>query len=139
MQGVNACGAGSYSTAGFFYTGALHCRDSQLAIPDTGFTLDAMVIHDPGTIVDLDVWLKVSHSYVGDLEFALKHPGSATQIRLIDRPGVPATQYGCSSDDIDAILDEAIFQWKMFVVVPRLPLPVRFNQITRWQLSMACL
>jgi hypothetical protein len=45
---------------------------------------------------------------VGDLRFTLTHSG-VSRI-LIDRPGVPATTFGCGGDDISAILDDSASQ-----------------------------
>jgi subtilisin-like proprotein convertase family protein len=57
-----------------------------------------------GTIVDLNANVNMSHVWVGDLRMVLNHGG--TNVTLIDRPGVPASTYGCSGDNIVAKLDD---------------------------------
>ena len=46
------------------------------------------------------------HVYVGDLGFTLTHQDTSNAVTIIDRPGVPASTYGCSGDDILATLDD---------------------------------
>jgi uncharacterized protein YvpB len=59
-------------------------------------------------IVDLDVLLDIDHAWVGDLRLRLTRQGVDRTLNLIDRPGYPATEYGCSYDNIQAILDDEI-------------------------------
>ncbi|HRW43480.1 MAG TPA: proprotein convertase P-domain-containing protein, partial [Flavobacteriaceae bacterium] len=78
-----------------------------VAIPDNtqpgvSVTID---ITDDVTITDLDVDLNVSHTWVGDLDMVLTSP-AGTSVVIFDRPGVPATTFGCSGDNIDATLDD---------------------------------
>ena len=80
-----------------------------LAIPDnsaTGVT-STLTIADTGTITDINVNVGATHTYVGDLIFTLTHVETGTTVTLIDRPGVPASSYGCSGDNIAATLDDA--------------------------------
>jgi subtilisin-like proprotein convertase family protein len=56
------------------------------------------------TIVDLNANVNMSHAWVGDLRMVLNHGG--TNVTIIDRPGVPASTYGCSGDNIVATLDD---------------------------------
>ena len=70
--------------------------------PPGGVT-DVLSVAAGNAILDLDVVLVAPHTWVGDLGFALDD-GTRTAL-LIDRPGHPATAYGCSRDDIDAVLD----------------------------------
>lgn len=46
------------------------------------------------------VLLNVSHTWVGDVRLRLTAP-NGTQITLMDRPGVPASTFGCDGDDLD--------------------------------------
>jgi subtilisin-like proprotein convertase family protein len=57
-----------------------------------------------GAIVDLNVGVNMSHAWVGDLSMSLAHGG--TNVTIVDRPGVPASTYGCSGDNIVATLDD---------------------------------
>lgn len=79
-----------------------------LAIPDNvaGGVSDQIVVVGGGTIADLNVSININHTFVGDLIVSLTHLETGTQIFLIDRPGEPNSTFGCSSDDIDAILDD---------------------------------
>ena len=87
---------------------ARFCREPVIAIPDNdsaGVT-DALAVADTGALSDLDVELVTSHSWMGDLIFVLRHQQTNTAITLIDRPGVSSGDFGCSGDDIDAVLDD---------------------------------
>ena len=55
-------------------------------------------------ISDLRVTLQVTHTWVGDLAFELTHDDTGTSALIFDRPGVPNTLFGCSGDNIDAVL-----------------------------------
>ena len=79
-----------------------------LAIPDfnpTGVT-NTLISGYTGRLVDLDVQVTIDHDWVGDLIVRLEHLDTAASIALIDRPGVPSSTIGCSSNDIDVILDD---------------------------------
>ncbi|NJK33211.1 MAG: hypothetical protein HC927_12845 [Deltaproteobacteria bacterium] len=58
-----------------------------------------------GSVTDVNVYINCLHTWVGDLDFTLSHAGVSRVI--VDQPGVPATTYGCSGDNIDATLDDA--------------------------------
>lgn len=45
-------------------------------------------------------------TWVGDLIFELTHPDGATSAVLVDRPGVPASTFGCDGDNFDLWLDD---------------------------------
>ena len=75
-------------------------------VSDGGTASRTLAIGATGPITDLDVDLDVSHSYVGDLTFVLTHLDTGTSVTLVDRPGHPASQYGCSGSDILATLDD---------------------------------
>jgi len=85
-------------------SGAIH-----LAIPDPpnpGVSSD-LAVPDPGLILDLDVAVTITHTYVGDLIVIITHVDTGTAVTIIDRPGVPPFTFGCEGDDIAAILDDA--------------------------------
>lgn len=56
------------------------------------------------TIADVNVSVDMPHAWVGDLIFSVSNGTSSATI--IDQPGVPASTYGCSGDDILATLDD---------------------------------
>ena len=105
---TNACGTGTASPTFSFTTANLICRTPALAIPDANASgiNDTLVVTDPSgaTLTDLKLVIKATHTWVGDLKFTLtKSPASSI---VIDRPGVPASTNGCSSDNIDVIIDD---------------------------------
>jgi serine protease len=104
----NACGDGLASAASSFTTAAVICTAPNLAIPDNnpaGVNSD-LVVPPGGNLTDLDVAVQIAHTWVGDVIVRLTHVDTGTTVDLIDRPGVPASSFGCSGDNIDAILDD---------------------------------
>ena len=87
------------------------CSSPGVAIPDADLTgaTDSIVLTGEGTIHDIDVFINVSQSYVGDLTFTLSRNESATSVILIDRPGIPNVEpnFGCPGDNIDVLLDDS--------------------------------
>ena len=86
-----------------------------MAIPDantTGVNL-TVAVSGLGPITDLDfrfdgtvsspdplsTTVGVNHSWVGDMIFRLTSPGGTT-VTFYDRPGVPASTFGCSSNNL---------------------------------------
>jgi subtilisin-like proprotein convertase family protein len=61
-------------------------------------------ISGAGTISDLNVNVTMAHVWVGDLSMTLSRSG--TTVTIFDRPGVPASTYGCSGDNIAMTLDD---------------------------------
>jgi len=59
-------------------------------------------------IMDLDVTVDINHTWVGDLKLKLTHHETDQTITMVDRPGYPASDYGCSYDNIRTILDDEI-------------------------------
>lgn len=63
-------------------------------------TCDAITISgSTGSVVDVQVSVDVSHTWIGDLDISLQSPDGST-VTLLDRPGVPAGAFGCSDDDL---------------------------------------
>ena len=107
----NACGIGAPSAVYSFTTGdvpPVYCSAPNLAIPDNTPTgvADTLPIVIPDTLLDLNVAVTVHHTYVGDLVLILEHQETGTSVTLIDRPGVPGGAYGCSGNDMEALLDD---------------------------------
>ncbi len=81
-----------------------------LYIPDNnpyGISHD-ITPYDQRLIVDLDIALRINHTWVGDLFVSLSHLESGRTATLVDRPGIPATNQGCEKDNIFTILDDEI-------------------------------
>lgn len=83
------------------------CSSPNLAIPDNNNqgVVDTITIADTGILDDVDVIVRIEHTFVGDLRVTLRHVDTGTNRRLINRPGAPPG-FGCSGDDIDATLDD---------------------------------
>ncbi|MCP4361991.1 MAG: S8 family serine peptidase [Chloroflexi bacterium] len=81
--------------------------DVPISMPN-GVTLISsnLTVNGSGTIDDLNVSVDMPHAWPGDLSFVLRHQDTGTAVTIIDRPGVPASTYGCSIDDILATLDD---------------------------------
>ena len=79
-----------------------------LAIPDDDplGVSDTRTVAEDALISDLNVSVKITHGWVGDLGVRLQHVDTGTAVDLIDQPGVPTSSFGCSGDDIDATLDD---------------------------------
>jgi subtilisin-like proprotein convertase family protein len=58
------------------------------------------------SIGDLNLSVDMAHVWVGDLSMVLTHQSTGTSVTVLDRPGVPASTYGCSGDNILATLDD---------------------------------
>jgi hypothetical protein len=78
-----------------------------VAIPDNapGGTTSTIVVPAGAPVIgDLDVDMNLTHSWVGDVELVLSK--DAVSSAIFDRPGVPASTFGCSGDNLDIILDD---------------------------------
>ena len=83
------------------------CRTPNLPIPDQngGGVTDTMTVTTAGTLTDLNVYVRIEHTWVGDLVVRIRHVDDGVTRRIVDRPGRPPGS-GCSGDDIDATLDD---------------------------------
>lgn len=59
-----------------------------------------------GTIADMDFQMALEHTFVGDLKATITSPDGTTTVDLFDRPGVPATTFGCGQDDMNVTFDD---------------------------------
>jgi hypothetical protein len=107
VRAGNTCGSGPNSSVFTFQTPVLYCRTPNQAIPDGNATgvNDDLVIAATGTITDLNLYIKATHTWVGDLRFRLTKVSGPT-VTVYDQPGVPASQFGCNSDNLDNFLDD---------------------------------
>ena len=104
----NPCGWGGVSTVFALSTTNLICSEPVMSIPDgdPAGAHDILSVSATGTITDLDVYLEATHSYVGDIIVELEHIETGATATLIDRPGYPASEYGCDGEDIETTLDD---------------------------------
>ncbi|MGC9349258.1 MAG: proprotein convertase P-domain-containing protein, partial [Anaerolineae bacterium] len=111
VKAVNPCGLSPSSAVASFTTQAVPaalCRSPELVIPDNdaqGAT-DTLWLPDLGVLVDLDVAITATHTWVGDLVVSLQHLETGQRVFLYDRPGVPASSLGCSGHNLDIVLDD---------------------------------
>jgi hypothetical protein len=78
-----------------------------VALPNGTTTIASqLTVSGATTIADLNVSIDMAHAWVGDLSMVLTNQTSGTAVTILDRPGVPASTYGCSGDNILATLDD---------------------------------
>jgi|CXWL01.1.fsa_nt_gi CSLREA domain-containing protein len=86
------------------------CRAPGLAIPDNtpAGVSDPLIVADTLPINDLDLYLNVTHTWVGDLKVQLTRTGAGAALALlVDRPGLPViSATGCADDDMRLVLDD---------------------------------
>lgn len=108
----NSCGTGAYSAVSAFVTAnretVTACSTPNMNIPDgnSAGAFNEQTPATPGTIIDLNVSVRATHTWVGDLDFTLQNTGTGASAMIIDRPGVPASTFGCSQNHINAVLDD---------------------------------
>jgi subtilisin-like proprotein convertase family protein len=64
-----------------------------------------LFVADDRQIADLDVFINMPHAYPGDVSIILTSP-AGTSVTIVDDPGKPASQWGCSNDDFLVTLDD---------------------------------
>jgi len=109
LAGGNADGNSEvFTSLGGSVPRASYCLSPNLAIPNNNpaGVSSTMAIADSWAIADLELFLRINHTQVGDLIVTLLHVDTGTSVRLVDRPGVPATAAGCSGDNIVAMIDD---------------------------------
>ena len=81
-----------------------------VAIPDDGGPgnsgISTLDVGDDVALTDLNVWVNISHTWVGDLIISVRSP-AGTEVLLLDRPGVPAGTFGCSDNNMIVTFDDA--------------------------------
>jgi len=107
VRATNGCGNGPLSTVSSFNTASLVCVEPALTIPDNDTTGANSTITVPDTrpLEGMRLHVQTTHTYPGDLKVTLSRGG--TSVVTIDRPGVPASSFGCGTPDIDVMLDDA--------------------------------
>lgn len=90
------------------------CSSPNRYLPDDspGGVLDSVRVLLDGLdagdrILDLRVYLDLSHSWLGDVNVDLLHVDSGTEVSLLRRPGQEDGDAGCSSNDARILLDDA--------------------------------
>jgi subtilisin-like proprotein convertase family protein len=93
-------------------TFVLYCKnfENPVSIPDNnaaGLTLN-LSPGDEGKIYDMNVRVEATHPWVGDLLIRLMNSATGKTSILLDRPGYPASNSGCSGDGVGAIFDDEV-------------------------------
>ena len=104
----NVCGDSDAANGSFVTLSAqLFCSSPGAAIPDNSSIgiIGDVVVGGAGTIIDLNVPMQVTHTWIGDLTATLNHDASGESVQLLNRPGVPP-QPGCNGDNVDVVLDD---------------------------------
>ena len=85
---------------------------SPIYIPDNDIhgINHSLHVTDTRLIVDLDVYLRIDHPLINEVVVKLTHQDTATQIRLVERPGIPNSLDGCRRGNLIAILDDEASQ-----------------------------
>jgi subtilisin-like proprotein convertase family protein len=78
-----------------------------MSIPDNATAATStLAVTDNVVLTDVNVRVQITHTWVGDLKIEIESP-IGTRVTLLDRPGVPASTYGCSNDDMNVTFDSA--------------------------------
>lgn len=99
VRAANTCGNGSYASASFT-TVLLFCISPNAPISDNTTTSSTLTSARAGAIADLNVYVELTHTYIGDLDITLTNEDTSTSVVLLP------TSFGCSGDDIDATFDD---------------------------------
>ncbi|MEM7103864.1 MAG: reprolysin-like metallopeptidase [Bacteroidota bacterium] len=106
VRANNLCGPGSWSTVYSFQTSPYECEVfSSKNVPvditgaDTVTVWSDLPVFSDFEIVDLQVSMEANHTWVGDLSATLYAPNDSV-LTLFDRPGQPASFYGCDRDNL---------------------------------------
>lgn len=83
------------------------CNSITTPLTDAGITLSNLNVSNAQTLSDLDVRIEADHTWVGDLIFTLTHNTTGTSVKLMDRPGYPNSEYGCSVNNVATTFDDA--------------------------------
>ena len=107
VTAINSCG--NEQTSVFSFTTAENvCFTPSASIPDNNNTgvSDTGNVATSGTLLDLNVEVSITHTWVGDLIVTLTDDSTGTSVDLMDRPGRVNNGNGCSGDDVAATFDD---------------------------------
>ncbi|MCC7245846.1 MAG: proprotein convertase P-domain-containing protein [Saprospiraceae bacterium] len=109
----NDCGTTDYSAVRAFQVNTANCGwaydySGPAVVIDANSvnTVTSTInVSDNFEISDLNIFLQVTHTWVGDLKAQLTTP-AGTVIDLFDQPGVPLDNFGCGGDNVDLVFDD---------------------------------
>ncbi len=97
---ATVCGGG---TAG---APTIYQNTPNVTIPDGGGAgnpaTSTIIVPDSFPIGDVNVGLTITHTWVGDITVTVSHLG--TTVTVLDRVGVPASQFGCDMNNFSGII-----------------------------------
>lgn len=87
-------------------TSSTICKQPALAIPDNNpaGVDDVLVVATGGILIDLNLSLDVTHTFVGDLKFSVSN--GATTKNFFDRPGYTGSGFGCGGDNVAVVAND---------------------------------
>ncbi len=112
VKAINPCSESSYAAFNAFHLGGIGCQTFNatglpLTIPITASTVTKTLnVTLNQSILSVKTSMNIDHSYIGDLDVRLVSPQSTTRV-VFDRPGVPASNFGCGGDDINASFSDS--------------------------------
>ncbi len=88
------------------------CSAPAAVIPDPGAVTDVINVTAADVLTDMNVYLDISHTFVGDLTATLTHQQTGTSVQLLDRPGRPQNDpgFGCDGENVQASFDDSASQ-----------------------------
>ena len=107
VRARSICSNGAYSVTQAFRTSDDGCQEFISASPEVITELTGIVVESPLEVPqDFDfsnatINVDINHSFIGDLSAQLVTP-EGVGYDLFDRPGVPGSQFGCGTDNIQA-------------------------------------
>lgn len=112
VRATNICGDGESSSTFRFRTGIEACNTYSNNTPVTISTVGTptitsnITVSNPAPIESVTVSTTILHTYIADMEVDLISP-SGDRVSLFDRPGVPASNFGCNGNNIQATFDDS--------------------------------
>ncbi len=88
------------------FTNCLDFENHDMTFITYGEDIESVInVSQDMDLTDVNVSFDISHTWVGDLYVDLMAP-DGTIVNLIDRPGVPASNYGCDQDNLSVTMDD---------------------------------
>ena len=86
----------------------LYCSSPNSEIPDDNplGLRDRITIADERKVIEINLYLYVTHTWIGDLVVGLERADIGSSVTILDRPGVPSSQNGCEHNNLIAIFDD---------------------------------
>ena len=103
-------GCADDATPGAANTATLDYAFATLASNDNNTVTETVAVTEGDLVEDLDVTISTTHTWIGDVTISITSPDGTT-VQLFDRPGVPATGFGCNNTtDLDFSFDDEAAQ-----------------------------